>query len=319
MTRAVATSRHAPDKFRDYHTPSSRRPPKSAPWEQRISGHQLASPRQSSRWDSGMSHLGSGGPHGRGGSPDESHKTGTERLIQILELMAQWKRDGREPNTLCATAAEIIGVKGASIVLVSSGGKLHLPVRELSHLNQADRDRVDGWGGTVRRRMRYQQLCGCARPPRHPRRTLAGLRANSPASAGARAVFGFPIRIGAFRLGALCLHHDRPGTLTDVQTSDSHLMASVVSRAVLAMQSGAPPDMIAAELEQEATLDFAVHQAAGMVAVQGSMSIGDALSTLRAHAFATNAPTSVVARRVIARETHLDPITREWKEVPTPA
>lgn len=265
-----------------------------------------------------MSHLGSGGPHGRGGSPDESHKTGTERLIQILELMAQWKRDGREPNTLCATAAEIIGVKGASIVLVSSGGSFTcLCASSVISTKLIEIELMVGEGPCV-------DVCGTNSSVDVPDLlAIQGARwlayARLAASAGARAVFGFPIRIGAFRLGALCLHHDRPGTLTDVQTSDAHLMASVVSRAVLAMQSGAPPDMIAAELEQEATLDFAVHQAAGMVAVQGSMSIGDALSTLRAHAFATNAPTSVVARRVIARETHLDPITREWKEVPTPA
>jgi len=134
------------------------------------------------------------------------------------------------------------------------------------------------------------------------------------ASAGANAIFGFPVRIGAVRLGALCFHNERAGQLTDVQRSDAYLMASVVSRAILAMQSGAPPDMIAAELEQEATFDFAVHQAAGMVAVQGSMSIGDALSTLRAHAFSTNATSSALARRVVARETRFDPAAREWMD-----
>ena len=39
--------------------------------------------------------------------------------------------------------------------------------------------------------------------------------------AGARAVFGFPLQVGAVRLGALNLYRDRPGPLTDEQHADA--------------------------------------------------------------------------------------------------
>ena len=38
-------------------------------------------------------------------------------------------------------------------------------------------------------------------------------------------------------------------------------MASVIGRAILAMQAGASGGALAAELEREATFDFAIHQA----------------------------------------------------------
>jgi hypothetical protein len=138
--------------------------------------------------------------------------------------------------------------------------------------------------------------------------------APSATVAGAHAVFGFPVRIGAIRLGALSLYRDRPGALSPSQASDAYLMASVIGRAVLAMQAGAPNNTLASELEREATFDFSVHQAAGMVAVQGSMTVGNALVALRAHAYATNMALSDLALRVVVRETSFDPHFGTWRD-----
>jgi hypothetical protein len=80
------------------------------------------------------------------------------------------------------------------------------------------------------------------------------------------------------------------------------------------MQAGAPGDNLAAELEKESNFDFSVHQAAGMVAVQGMMSVGNALVALRAHAFATNCALAELALRVVFREVHYDPKTASWRE-----
>ncbi len=132
--------------------------------------------------------------------------------------------------------------------------------------------------------------------------------------AGAHAVFAYPVRIGAIRLGALSFYRDVPGPLSASQSADAYLMASVIGRAILSMQAGAPRDTLAAELEREVTFDFSVHQAAGMIAVQGSMSVGNALVALRAHAFATNASLSELALRVVIREVSFDPRTGAWLE-----
>jgi hypothetical protein len=71
--------------------------------------------------------------------------------------------------------------------------------------------------------------------------------------------------------------------------------------------------MIADELAREGTFDFAVHQAAGMVSVQGSMSVGDALVSLRAHAFTHDCTSSALALRIVARDVCFDPEAHEWR------
>ena len=92
-----------------------------------------------------------------------------------------------------------------------------------------------------------------------------------------RAIFGFPLQVGAVRLGALNLYCDRPGPLTDDQHADALVMADVAAQAVLVLQANAPPGKLAAELEAGADFQYVVHQASGMVAAQLDVSVGQAL------------------------------------------
>ena len=91
--------------------------------------------------------------------------------------------------------------------------------------------------------------------------------------AGARAVFGFPLRVGTVRLGALNLYRDRPGPFSDDQHADALVMADVAARWVLEAQAHAPAGVLADELEVGADFHFVVHNAAGMVSVQLGVSV----------------------------------------------
>src|SRR5207247_3542824 len=106
--------------------------------------------------------------------------------------------------------------------------------------------------------------------------------------AGARAVFGFPLRVGTVRLGALNLYRDCPGPLSGDQHADALVIADVAARWVLEAQAGAPFDTVAEELEAGADFHFAVHNAAGMVSVQEGISVTEALIRLRAYAFSSD-------------------------------
>lgn len=119
--------------------------------------------------------------------------------------------------------------------------------------------------------------------------------------AGARAVFGFPLHVGAVQLGALNLHRDRAGRLDEDQHADALVMADVAAQAVLLLQADAPPGRLAAELEAGADFRYVVHQAAGMVAAQLDVGVADALVRLRAHAFGNDRPVVEVARDVVER------------------
>jgi hypothetical protein len=133
---------------------------------------------------------------------------------------------------------------------------------------------------------------------------------------GARAVFGYPVQVGAVRFGALSLFRNSPGPLDEGQAKDAYLMASVISRAILAEQAGGSPGGLVGELNGVSMLDFRVHQAAGMLAIQGSMTVRDALVFLRAHAFAIASQLSDLAERVVSGTTRLAPDSREWIDVP---
>lgn len=127
--------------------------------------------------------------------------------------------------------------------------------------------------------------------------------------AGARAVFGFPLQVGAARLGALNLYRDRAGPLTDHQHADALVMADIAAQAVLVLQADAPPGKLAAALDTSADFHYVVHQAAGMVAAQLDVSVAQALIRLRAYAFGNNRPLHEVARDVVARELRFGPRT----------
>jgi hypothetical protein len=123
--------------------------------------------------------------------------------------------------------------------------------------------------------------------------------------AGVRAVFGFPLRLGTVRLGALYLYRDCPGPLSGDQHADALVVADVAARWVLEAQAGAPADVVAGELEAGADFHFAVHNAAGMVSVQEGISVTEALIRLRAYAFSSDRLLADVAEDVVARRLRL--------------
>jgi GAF domain-containing protein len=134
--------------------------------------------------------------------------------------------------------------------------------------------------------------------------------------AGVRAIFGFPLQVGAVRLGALNLYRDRPGPLTDEQHADALVMADVAAQALLVLQANAPPGKLAAELEAGADFQYVVHQASGMVAAQLEVSVGQALIRLRAYAFGNDRPLTKVAQDVVARKLRFDDRNGEKDPVP---
>jgi hypothetical protein len=124
--------------------------------------------------------------------------------------------------------------------------------------------------------------------------------------AGARAVFAFPLRVGAVRLGALSLYFHRTASLTDDQHSDALVMADVAAQAIILLQANAPPGKLTAALEEGADFQYVVHQAAGMVAVQLGVGVGEALVRLRAYAFGNHRGLPEVAKAVVARTLRFD-------------
>ncbi len=125
--------------------------------------------------------------------------------------------------------------------------------------------------------------------------------------AGVGAVFGFPLRAGAVRLGSLNLYRTRLGPLEPDGHGDALIVADLAAEALLMMQAGAAPGDLAAGLEDGSNFQYSAHQAAGMMAVQLEVTVAQALIRLRGYAFGANRSLAEVADDVIARRLRFSP------------
>lgn len=236
----------------------------------------------------------------------------TERLIDIFTLMERRNRGGAPLATLCLISAEFLGLDGSSIVISNSDGEFtSLCASNSTARALANLEIVLGQGPTVDacRGDKVNEPSLLDRSIRWPLFTPQAI------ALGAGAVFGFSVRIGGVRFGALSLFRRSSGDLTGTQESDAYLMASVIGRAILADEAGGSDGGLVGELDGESRLDFTVHQAAGMIAVQGSMSIRDAMVSMRAHSFAVDWELAALATRILSRETRFDPQSRMWRGI----
>jgi hypothetical protein len=234
----------------------------------------------------------------------------SERLLRILARLSSGGAVDPETARLCEVSAEVTGVTGAGIMLMSGDvprgsvcatGEVSARIEELQYA-LGEGPCVDAFRED---RPVLEPDLAHPRTPRWPAFTGPALEA------GVQAVFGFPLRVGAVRLGALNLVGDRAEPLTDEQHADALVMAGVAARAVLALQAHAPPGRLAVALEEGADFRYGVHQAAGMVAVQLGISVGQALIRLRAYAFGNDRPLTEVAEDVVSRRLRFDPQGRE--------
>jgi len=229
--------------------------------------------------------------------------------------MEKYDRDDSAALSLCRAAAEIMELDGASISLTSSDQEMTSLCASDSVAQSLSDLEITVSEGPATNAVRSGVVVSEADLFDSPRQRWP-LYTPGALDLGARAVFGFPVRVGAIRFGVLSLFRLTSGPLHANQMTDGYLMASVVARSVLSMQAGASPGELLGEFHGGARLDFRVHQAAGMLAVQGSMPVKDALVALRAHAFSSDTELSILAEHVVTRKTRLDPAAMEWVEDP---
>lgn len=233
-----------------------------------------------------------------------------DRRLRILTQLVGRGAFGLETKRLCEVCAEVTGMSGAGIMLMSG----ELPEGVICTTNQVSKLIEDlqftlGEGPCV-------DAYSYDRPVFEPDLTKPEvprwMAFSIPAiAAGVRAVFGFPLQVGAVRLGALNLYRDEPGPLSDDQHADALVMADVSAAAVLMMQANAPPGKLAVELEQGADFRYVVHQAAGMVAAQLDVSIAQAMIRLRGYSFSNDRPLTEVAQDVVARRLRFNALSGE--------
>ena len=229
-----------------------------------------------------------------------------ERRERILGRLIEGTPPGVHTKKLCEVCAEVTEMSGAGIMLmigehplgsVCTTDKISALIEELQF--------ALGEGPCVDAHKTDRPVL---EPDLVDPETLRWPAFSVPAiEAGARAVFGFPLQVGAVRLGALNLYRNRPGSLTDEQHANALVMADIAAQSVLLLQAEAPPGKLANELSTNADFNYIVHQAAGMIAAQMNITVGESLVTLRAFAFGNDRQLREVAKDVVGGTLRFGP------------
>jgi hypothetical protein len=123
---------------------------------------------------------------------------------------------------------------------------------------------------------------------------------------GLRAVFAFPLQVGAARLGVMDVFRERAGPLTEYQLVTAFRVADIIVETLLDRQEDRGRQGIADGLVWSVGNRAQLFQAQGMVMVQLGVPLGEAMVRMRAYAFAENLRLDDVARDVVNRTLRFD-------------
>jgi hypothetical protein len=231
----------------------------------------------------------------------------TRRVGQILSRMADGRAsDAALPARLCAECLSVLPVTGVALALMTDDGPSGVVLaatderaRQLEELQFA----LDE-GPCV-------EASRSDHPVLHPELTASGSvrwpRYGAAAlDAGVHAVFAFPLRVGAIRLGVLDLYRDTPGPLNAVELADASAFTDAATVMLLYLQDHPGPDGERSALTGPIDSRAEVHQATGMITVQLGVSLAEALLRLRAHAYDSGQSVTDIAADVVARRLTFD-------------
>jgi hypothetical protein len=230
-----------------------------------------------------------------------------DRLSVVLRAMADASPDGAVSlvDRVCLAGVKLLSLQGAGVSLMVEGqlrgtagvSEAGIAAIQELQLELGEGPCVEAWSSAQPVLESDLDDRGARRWPAFAREALA---------AGVRAMFAFPLRIGAIRIGVLVLYRDRPGALDGEDLATGLLLADVATQVILGLQAGAPTQLLHDLLAREPAHWAEIHQATGMVALQLEVPLDEAFVRLRAHAFACDLPLRQVAREVVARRLRLE-------------
>ncbi len=226
------------------------------------------------------------------------------RWLRVATAIGAWAGADPTPITLCDLCVDLLGLTGAGITLMADGGLGGGTFASDPATEALEELQFTLGDGPCRDAYEIGLPVLEADLAEGPTRWV--VFTGRAVDAGIQAVFSFPMRIGAARVGALTLYRDRAGALSGEGHADALVLAEVATVALLAMQAYTPVGELAKEISIEGSYHAEVHQAAGMVSVQLDIGVGEALVRLRARGFALDRRIRDVAADVVARRVRFD-------------
>jgi hypothetical protein len=228
-----------------------------------------------------------------------------ERLAKVLACLADDAAARGIPTSsesACEACIVLIGVSGAQLTLMNGTGRGESRYSTNEIGRQLENLRFTLGEGPCEDAVRSGAPVLVEELDSWENRVRWPLFVPAASDAGARAVFAFPLRSGAIRIGALVLHRTSPD-----QVYDAHVVADVIMSLLLDELTRLHLDAEVPPTDGVSLSRAEVHQATGMLSVQMGVSMDEALVRLRAHAFAHDQSVVEVARDVVARRLRLSP------------
>lgn len=229
---------------------------------------------------------------------------GPDRRTRLLTEIARLAPEGPLHERLCRASTSILGTDIATLLLMSeTGPDIHVIASsddgssEEPQLSLGEGPSFDAF--TTGEAVLASDLSSDG--ARWPAFT------NEAVAAGTHAALAFPLRVGAIRIGVLYLRRHAPGGLSDDQLADAYALADIATWILLEMQAGAEPGELGEGLDTDWGHRAVVHQATGITSVALDVPLAEALTRIRATAFADERTTYEVARDIVAGRGAIEP------------
>lgn len=239
----------------------------------------------------------------------------SEAAGRVVAWLAEAARRGHEPlsNTLlCRTACRRLDVAGVSVTLMSqphdhdgaaAGALLQEPVAA-SDRPSALLEELQLTTGEGPSTAAFAQAGPVLIPDLHAVTSRWPGFVPAALDQEVAGVFAFPLLSAVEPVGVLTVHRAMPTGLDPQTCMDARVFAELAVELLHTDPTGPltaetrPEDGPAAERDE-------VHQAVGMLAVQLGVSLSEAFTRLRTHAFSHDLPLSELARQVLTGQMHL--------------
>ena len=251
-------------------------------------------------------------PPRAGGGPAGDGASRVARIWELIAAQAASRRDWAAATDVCAVAVTRLGVSGAWVI-AGDGIK---PGQAMCATDVVSESLAEVQITLGEGPCHDAANSGVAVLAGNLSTDGTGTRwaafSDAALGAGAAAVFAFPLRIGAIRVGVMGLYRDKEGPLSIFQIGDALILADTATVLLLDAEGRQTDDPLSGAAPASQSPDLAAHhaeiyQATGMLTEQLGVSISVAFARLRAYAYAQDKRLSEVAHDIVTRRLRLDP------------
>lgn len=197
---------------------------------------------------------------------------------------------------VCGVATSMLAASGATVTATSDGSRHLVAASDFNARALDDAQGTLGQGPGIDVANHFRLVLEPDLAAAGPARWSAFTK--HAVARGVRAVFAFPLHVGAARLGVLAVYRQTPGALTPQERWIASALAESATDALIDAAE-APAALEPTDLAGGFAAQQALYQAQGMVMIDLATTLTEAIARLRRHAAEHHEKPSDVARQIV--------------------